>query len=382
VKVIMLALAASGFTAMASVAQRQAAAPAPGELSFNWRLVGYLLHRPLWFIGIACMIFGFLFQIEALRIGSLSLVQPLIAAELVLVFGIIALANPHRVQARDWLAALGMALGLAAFLVLAKPTKGHLHASPSMWVVSGLSAVALAGLLSGLASRPGRAGPGGNHKAALLGVAAAVMFGIVAAVIKELSTHLSQGLPGLLTTWSPYVLLLSGAVAMYLASNAFQAGSLAASQPALTIVDPLVACVLGAALFGERLDLRPLAVTGELTALITLVASVMLLSRSPLVVGEPSPLPGGSVGPVPADRVPAGPMELLHTVPRYVSPPADSALPSMAVAGEPLPVLLTSSDSHGTPMGRSLHDPVPPCPRTECTRGWRRTVRAETSDHG
>jgi hypothetical protein len=149
--------------------------------------------------------------------------------------------------------------------------------------------VALAGLLTALAHLPGRAGrPGqsGARKAALLGAAAAVMFGFVAAVIKELSTHLSQGLPGVFGNWSPYVLLLSGAVAMYLASNAFQAGSLAASQPGLTIVDPLVASALGAALFGERLDLHPWSAAGEVLALVTLVASVVLLSRSPLVREE------------------------------------------------------------------------------------------------
>src|SRR5580658_114059 len=103
-RVIMLALAASGFTAMASIAQRKAAAPAPGELSFNLHLVGYLLRRPVWFLGILCMILGFVFQVAALRVGSLSVVQPVIATELVIVFGVIALHDPQRVHARDWAA--------------------------------------------------------------------------------------------------------------------------------------------------------------------------------------------------------------------------------------------------------------------------------------
>ena len=94
VGVVVLALAASGFTALASIAQRQAARPAPGELSFSWRLASYLLHRPIWFLGIASMILGFVFQVAALRLGSLSLVQPLIATELVIVFGTIAVPRP------------------------------------------------------------------------------------------------------------------------------------------------------------------------------------------------------------------------------------------------------------------------------------------------
>jgi drug/metabolite transporter (DMT)-like permease len=117
----------------------------------------------------------------------------------------------------------------------------------------------------------------------LLGIAAATGFGFVAAVIKELSSHLSQGPSGVFSNWSPYVLLLSGAAAMFLASNAFQAGSLAASQPGLTIVDPLVASALGVVLFGERLNHAPAAFTGEILAVALLVISVVVLSRSPLV---------------------------------------------------------------------------------------------------
>jgi hypothetical protein len=85
---------------------------------------------------------------------------------------------------------------------------------------------------------------------------------------------------------APYVLLLSGALSMFLASNAFQAGSLAASQPGLTIVDPLVASVLGVLLFGERLDHPPVPLAGEGLALALLVGSVILLGRSPLVRDE------------------------------------------------------------------------------------------------
>jgi fructose-specific component phosphotransferase system IIB-like protein len=88
------------------------------------------------------------------------------------------------------------------------------------------------------------------------------------------------------SNWSPYVLLLSGAAAMFLASNAFQAGSLAASQPGLTIVDPLVAGALGVILFGESLRHDPLILVGEVFAVATVIASVVMLSRSPLVQEE------------------------------------------------------------------------------------------------
>ena len=293
-EVVGLALIASLMTAMASVAQRRAAAPAPGEMSFSWRLVGFLLHRPVWFLGIASMILGFVFQVAALRVGSLSLVQPIIATELVIVFGAIAIHDRHRVRSRDWLAAIGMVVGLGAFLALARPSGGHVHSSSSMWLAAGVSTLAAAGVLCAGAYLPGSKGgrPSPGRKAALLGVAAATGFGFVAAVIKELSSHLSQGPAAVFANWSPYVLLFSGALSMFLASNAFQAGSLAASQPGLTIVDPLVASVLGVLLFGERLDHAPLPLAGEGLALALLVGSVILLSRSPLVRDEAPAAPG------------------------------------------------------------------------------------------
>ena len=88
------------------------------------------------------MILGFVFQVEALRLGSLSLVQPLIATELVIVFGVIAVHDPHRVHGRDWLSALGMVIGLGAFLCPGPAPRGSRHSSMSMWVLAGVSTFA------------------------------------------------------------------------------------------------------------------------------------------------------------------------------------------------------------------------------------------------
>jgi hypothetical protein len=291
VRVIILALIASAFTAAASVAQRSAAASAPQKFSFNIHLLGYLLRRPVWFIGIASMILGFVFQILALRVGTLTLVQPLIATELVVVFGAIAIHDPSRVQPRDWFSAVGIVIGLTGFLALARPSGGHEHASASTWAMAAFATFGFAALLTAAAYLPGRrrVPASGARKAALLGVAAASGFGFVAAVVKELSTHLSQGPAGVFLNWSPYVLLMAGGASFFLVSNAFHAGSLASSQPGLTVVDPLVASLLGVVLFGERVDYGPMALLGELLALSLLVISVVFLSRSSIVRDERAP---------------------------------------------------------------------------------------------
>ena len=289
---VLLALVASVFTASASVTQRFAAAPEAGELSLSLQLIRALVRKPIWFIGILCMILGFGFQLAALRVSSLSVVQPVIAAELLLVFGFLALRSPQRVQRRDWIAATAMAVGLAVFLGIARPAGGAHNASVAVWLMAGASTAVAAALFWTFAHVPftSNHSPSPARRAALLATAAGIAWGFVAAVIKELSSHLAGGPYAVFTNWSPYVLLLAGACAFFLLSNAFQAGPLAASQPSLTIVDPLVASLLGVLLFKDRIRHDPLELVGESIALLVLAAGVLAISRSPLVHGRPAEL--------------------------------------------------------------------------------------------
>jgi hypothetical protein len=113
----------------------------------------------------------------------------------------------------------------------------------------------------------------------------------MAAVIKELSAHLSGGLGAVFSAWSLYVLLAAGAVTMLLTSHALAAGPLAASQPGFTILDPLAASLLGVFLFGEHIRTDAAALAGEALALAlaVVIAGAAALSRSSLIAGESAP---------------------------------------------------------------------------------------------
>lgn len=286
---VLLALLAGAMTASASIAQRSAAAPAPRELRFSWRLVTYLMHRPVWFLGIACMVAGFAFQLAALHFGDLSLVEPVIASELLFVFAYLAVRHRGRVGLRDWTAAAGMAVSLGVFLYVADPSGGHVaQASSTAWLLAGAAAATATAAAAGAAfvRSPRGAAPSPARKAALLAVSAGVAWGFVAAVIKELASHVGERPGVVLTNWSPYVLFACGAVAMFIVSNAFQAGPLAASQPGLTIMEPLVASLLGITLFGEHIRHGGADLVLEALLLVVLVASVVLLSRSRIVADD------------------------------------------------------------------------------------------------
>src|SRR3984957_12781667 len=298
-KAFLLAVAASFCTATASVAQRQGARSVPTTGGFDVRLILRLARRPIWLLGIASMIAGFFFQLTALRYGALALVQPVLALELLLVFGYMAVAGRRRVRIkrRDWVAAAAMTAGIAVFLRLASPSGGRLHAPGTSWLVAGLitlGAVLVAvAAASGLGHRPGASS---TRRAALLGTATGIAWGFVAAIIKELSSHLGGGIGAVFSTWSLYVLLAVGAAAMLLASHALAAGPLAASQPGFTILDPLSAALLGVFLFAEHIRTSPWDLAGEALALVLVIAGAWGLSRSCFLLGEfgdPSCLPAG-----------------------------------------------------------------------------------------
>jgi hypothetical protein len=298
---IVLSLAASFCTATSSICQRLGArhmeqAHQQGDLrGFDPWLVLRLARQPVWLLGFCCLLGGFAFQITALHFGPLALVQPILAVELLLVFGYLALrgrvGEGHRASWREWGAVIAMSVGISVFLRAAAPTGGQEHAPALAWWVSGLATlgavmIAIAAVRGGSPTR----------RAAGLGIATGIAWGFVAAVIKELSSHISDGPAAIFGSWSVYVLVTVGSAAMLLASHAISAGPLAASQPGFTIGDPVVAILLGTFLFREHLGTSPAALAAEVIGLIVLAFGVWTLSGSRLITGAPHVRPNPKAG--------------------------------------------------------------------------------------
>lgn len=307
-KAILLAIAASLCTAIASICQRKGAMSTETSGFDVWLLVR-LARQPVWLLGIASMILGFGFQVTALRFGPLALVQPILALELLIVFGYLAVTGARRVRVRrrDWVAAAAMSAGIGVFLGLSSPSGGRLHAPGGAWLLAGLVTAGLVALAvcasSGLGTRWNRGRPAPqSRRAAILGAATGISWGFVAAIIKEFSSHLGDGIGALFATWSLYALIVVGAATMVLASHALAAGPLAASQPGFTVLDPLSATLLGVFLFAEHLQTRPVNLILEGLALAVVVTGATLLSHSCLIQGADGNPP--CLPPEPAGRMP------------------------------------------------------------------------------
>jgi drug/metabolite transporter (DMT)-like permease len=129
----------------------------PRRQNLSWRLIRSLLHEPVWFGGIAAICVGFLLQATALGEGQLSMVEPILILELLIlasrVFG-------QRMRRREWGSAAAMTAGLGALLYLLQPSAGR-SASVHWYVwAAGIGAnLALVVTLAALARRAPPAAP-------------------------------------------------------------------------------------------------------------------------------------------------------------------------------------------------------------------------------
>lgn len=279
---VLLAVLAAVANATSSVLQRKAARDRPASESLSWRLVWQLLHRPVWLLGILSIIAGFLLQAVALGSGSLAVVEPVLVLELPATLVLSALIFKSRLGRREWGASGLMAAGLAGLLYFLSPSQGSTTAvSGQVWAMAaGANVLVVAALvwwarLSGVDAR----------RAALLGVATGCGFGLTAALIKGMTVTFSHGLGSLFTGWQLYGMIVTGAGSMFLLQSAMQAGRLLATQPGLTMSDPVVSILWGVFVFGDQVR-GGIFIALSAVAAAVVAGAVIVLTRSPLLAGE------------------------------------------------------------------------------------------------
>ncbi|MCA1676082.1 MAG: DMT family transporter [Actinobacteria bacterium] len=280
---VMLALLAAALDAVASVAQQRVAFTVPQAQARGVRLLVWLVRSPPWLAGVAGNAGGYVVHAGALAVGSLVLVQPLLATTLLFALPLGARWAGRRLRAGDGFWALLLAASLGVFILVAEPTRGVARASPQQWLPAALVIVtALAGCVLGAAARRG------SNRAVLLALAAGMCYGVIAALTKSVVSLVDDGVLTLLASWELYALAISAVGAILLQQSAYQAGDLAASLPAVTVAEPLVAVTLGIVVLQEqvRADGMEWLLIGLLV--IVMVSATIALARSAAQF-EPSP---------------------------------------------------------------------------------------------
>ncbi|SDB83692.1 hypothetical protein SAMN05216410_0330 [Sanguibacter gelidistatuariae] len=278
---VLLALGGSFLFALGSATLQRAAQTVPDAEARGLRLILRLVRMPLWWLGLVADVAGYALQALALAVGSLLVVQPLVVTSLLFALPLAARWSGRRLRVSDGVWALVLVTSLAAFMVVGAPTSGGLSPGLAQWRAPGLLvAVLLAACFLGAGRRSSA------RKALLLGTAAGVLYGVLAALTKTLvdvfdHSGVLAALGVIVGSWQLWVLVAVSIAGTVIQQSAFQAGPLSASMPAVTVAEPVVAVGLGLAVYGDTLNMHGLRglviiVVGAAMA----VATIMLAAAS------------------------------------------------------------------------------------------------------
>ena len=270
-----------------SVIARHIASTADPDRPAGRRLIGYLLRSPQWLAGWGAQAGAFAFQAVALHLGQVSVVQPLLVAELVIALVLRRLWIRQAIAPAAWTGAAAACAGLAVFIVAAEPRGGHPEPTAGHWAVAIAGCVAVVAALSMLAM-----GGSPSRRAALRGAATGVAWALEAAFIKTMTNDATQGgLVELFTRWPVYAVAVGGAAGVLLEQAALQAGPLRVSQPLLVIIDPVVSVALSVWLFGEYFEMNAAVLAAAAAGFCAMCAGVVVMSLTAPATLEADPKP-------------------------------------------------------------------------------------------
>jgi len=271
--VVAAALAGAVFTAIGIVVRQRATMDVPQDQGVSRLMLNTLLHRRLWWAGTAAAVTGYVFQAVALAFGSLLLVAPLMVSALLFALPLSARISRRRVTRAEWGWATMLTVTLAVFVSLARTRPGDYEGAEVPAAVVGVLCLLVVASTLVVAVRLS-----GWRRAILLALGVGVLFGVVAVLTKiEMQLLTEDGAARLLTSPVTYALIAVAVAATLLQQSAFHAGSLKASVPAMLVLEPLVAVLLGQVILGEHLAVStPSAIALAVATAAMAVATIAL----------------------------------------------------------------------------------------------------------
>ncbi|MEU3711409.1 DMT family transporter [Streptomyces catenulae] len=286
--VILLALGAACCLGLGFVLQQAAAQHAPMKDFLSLRLLLDLARMPRWLAGIGLMVCGMALGAFALGMGDITLVEPLLATNLLFAMALSRWLTRQRLGRSGWAGLWLLAGGVTAFIVAGQPHGGR--ATPDVlrqWVIIGV-VLGTALLLTAVAKRMWMA-----LEAALLGTAAGLLYGLQDALTRMSGDRFNAGgWTAVATSWQPYAVVALGVTALVLVQSAFETAPLRLSLPALTAAQPLAGIACGVGFLGDQLRVTPGALAWQAAGIVAIVVGIVLIGRHPAMppgAGPPHP---------------------------------------------------------------------------------------------
>ncbi|MEV6080765.1 DMT family transporter [Streptomyces sp. NPDC052069] len=277
VLVLVLSVSAACCLGFGFVLQQAAARRAPMSDFLSPRLLLDLMRVKSWLAGLGLMVCGMVLGALALGRGEVSVVEPLLATNLLFAMALSRHRTKQPLGRQGWAGLWLLAGGVTAFLVAGEPRGGGPVTDPVRhWLVIGV-VVGLAVLLTAAARHSRiRAAP------VLLAVAAGLLYGLQDALTRASGERLTEGgWEALMTAWQPYGVVVLGVTGLILVQSAFETGPLRMSLPALTAAQPLAGIACGIGFLGDRVRTDTGALAWEAAGLAAIVTGIVLLGLHP-----------------------------------------------------------------------------------------------------
>jgi drug/metabolite transporter (DMT)-like permease len=237
------------------------------------RFLAEIIRKPVWLLGGTLQISGWVLQAAALNQGSLALVQALCSLSLVIALPLGARLTGQQVGRRSIIGACLTLFGILTFVAIGQPQGGGSQPEARDWLISGLFITTLILLLAWLANRRR-----GAVAATLFATAAGTGYAFQAAVTKVFVTQIGNGLGAILTSWTPYALILSALAGFALQQSALKTGFLAPAMAASNAATLGISVLLGIMLFNETISQGESRLLPAITGLALAILGVVLLA--------------------------------------------------------------------------------------------------------
>jgi hypothetical protein len=273
---VVTALASALVLGISSVADQRSTKRVQSRRALSPRILVDLVRQPLWLTAVGANLVGFALQVVALDFGSLALVQPLLACDLM--FAVLILwyrgqrANVPYPKAKHMLAGVAATTaGVAGFLAIGQPSGGRTQARLAILPPLAIGIVVVVGGCLAVTAR------NRNLRPLALAVACGVNYGVAAFLIKLLTSEFGGGPGQVFTHWPIYVFAVVGPAGYILNQDAFQQGTLLAPvQAIISAADPIISIALSIGWLAVRLRGSPAAIAGELVSLLLLTAGIVM----------------------------------------------------------------------------------------------------------
>lgn len=238
------------------------------------RQILHLLARPSWVLGSLLLALAVVFQLTALGFAPLIVVQPL--GVVALVITAIVNARVSRIQLdRRAIRAIVMCVGgVGVFVTIAAVFAVEQEITQTqLLIVLGILGIVTAGFGVAFALVRTRA------TAMFYIVGAGVLYGFVATLAKVVLNRIFNGNFEWLTVVAIIALLASAVLGGYFVQTAYSVGSPDLVIAGLTVVDPLVAVLIGIIVLGEASLIPPVAAIVAVIVGVIAILGVIELSK-------------------------------------------------------------------------------------------------------